>query len=300
MKCRMTRAALALLVAASTVVSAQDMEKVQLKTVHLTDAVAVISGGGGNIGVLAGPDGTLLIDSQMDQFADTIRAAVTAVSDRPLRFIVNTHWHFDHTGCNGCFPADRPVIIGPQGTRERMASAQEFPLLGIRSDAASEGALPTIEVSDRMVLYFGGEEIELIHIEGAHSGHDLIVHLKHADVIHAGDLYWSQGYPYIGTPHGGSLDGLIAASNLMLEMTDSDTRVIPGHGEVTGRAGLEAYRDMLTAVRDRIAEQIAEGSSVEEVVSSHPTADTDGDREMGMPPELFVRIVYRDISKRGE
>lgn len=296
----MTPTVLALLVATSVVASAQDIEKIQLETTRLTDGVAVISGGGGNIGVLAGADGVLLIDTQMGQLADKIRAAVTAVSEQPVRLIVNTHWHFDHTGCNGCFPADRPVIIGPQGTRGRMASAQDFPLLGIQSDAASGGALPTIEVSHRMVLFLDGEEIELIHVEGAHSGHDLVVYMKHANVIHAGDLYWSQGYPYIGTPHGGSLDGLIATSDLMLEMADSDTRIIPGHGDVTGRAGLEAYRDMLTAVRDRIAEQIAEGSSVEEIVSSKPTAGTDGDRTMGMPPELFVRLVYRDISQGAE
>lgn len=276
--------------------AAQDFDQIQLVTTRLTDDVAVISGGGGNIGVLTGPDGVLLIDTQMGQLEDKIRAAVTAVSDLPVRFIINTHWHFDHTGCNGCFSADGPVVIGPEGTRERMASTQSFPLLGIQSEASPAEALPTISVTDTLRLHFNSEVIELIHIEGAHAGHDLVVRMRNANVIHCGDLYWSQGYPYIGTPHGGSLDGMIAASNLMLEMADSDSTIIPGHGEVTDRAGLEAYRDMLVAVRDRIAEQIADGLTVEEIVSSHPTADTDEGRTMGMPSELFARLVYRDLS----
>lgn len=279
---------------------AQNVDQIQLETTQVDDSVFVISGGGGNIGVLTGPDGVLLIDTQMGQFEDKIRAAVAAVSDQPVRYIINTHWHFDHTGCNACFAKSQPVIIGPEGTRERMASAQDFPLLGIQSEASAETALPTISVTDTLNLTFNGEEIELTYFAGAHSGADLIVHLKHANIIHAGDLYWSQGYPYIGTPHGGSLEGLVEASNLTLEMANSDTKIIPGHGDVTDRAGLEAYRDLLVAVRDRIAELIADGLSVEEILASHPTADTDEGRKMGMPPELFVRIVYRDISQRGE
>ncbi len=280
--------------------AAQELDQIQLETTRLADSVAVISGGGGNIGVLTGPDGVLLIDTQMGEFEDKIRAAVTALSDQPVRFIINTHWHFDHTGCNACFDSDSPVIIGSDGTRERMTSAQDFPLLGLRSDAAAEEALPKISVSDMVTLNFNGEEIELIHIEGGHAGHDLVVHLKGSNVIHAGDLYWSQGYPYIGTPHGGSLDGMIGATDRMLSMADSETRIIPGHGAVTDRAGLETFRDLLVAVRDRISGQIADGLSLEEILASHPTAETDENRKMGMPPDLFVRIVYRDISQRGE
>jgi len=289
-----------LLVVCLAQASSQDLDAIQLATTDITEHVAVISGGGGNIGVLSGPDGLLLIDTQMGQFEEKIQAAVTAVGDQPVRFIINTHWHFDHTGCNDCFASDEPVIIGPEGTRELMASEQEFPLLGLKSEASPAAALPTISVTDTMKLGFNGEEIELTYIGGAHSGHDLVVFLKHANVMHCGDLYWSQGYPYIGTPHGGSLDGLIAASNTMLEMADADTRIIPGHGAVTGREGLEEYRDLLVAVRDRIERQIADGLSLEEIVASRPTAATDEGRKMGMPPDLFVSLIHRDITEGNE
>jgi glyoxylase-like metal-dependent hydrolase (beta-lactamase superfamily II) len=274
---------------------AQDFDAVKLTTVRLTDDVAVVSGGGGNIGVLTGAEGTLLIDTQFGELEDKIRAAVGEVGSGPVRFVINTHWHFDHVGCNGCFAADGAVIIGPIGTRELMAEAQEFPLLGATSPAFPEEALPTLEVDSELTMHFNGEHIELVHIEGAHSGHDLVVFLRHANVLHAGDLYWSGGYPYIGTPHGGSLDGLIAASNRLLELSDEATRIIPGHGPVTGRAALEEYRDLLVSVRTSIENEIADGRPVDDIVASKPTAATDEARPMGMPPDLFVRLVYRDL-----
>jgi glyoxylase-like metal-dependent hydrolase (beta-lactamase superfamily II) len=277
-------------------VHGQDLDAIQLVVTSVKSNVSVISGGGGNIGVLVGDDAVLLIDTQMEQLADKIRTAVAGVSDRPVRFIINTHWHFDHTGCNGCFADDRPVIIGPSGTRELMATAQEFPLLGLSSPASPTGSLPVLSVSDTLTLAFAGEEIEMMAIHGAHSGHDLVVHLKRANVIHAGDLYWSEGYPYIGTPHGGSLDGIIAASNGMLEIADDETRIIPGHGSVTDRTGLEEYRDMLVSLRDRIQAEIAAGRSIDEIIASKPTAATDESRTMGMPPELFIRLAYRDLA----
>jgi glyoxylase-like metal-dependent hydrolase (beta-lactamase superfamily II) len=232
----------------------------------------------------------------MEQLADKIRAAVSEVSDQPVRFIVNTHWHFDHTGCNACFSEDRPVIIGPSGTRDLMAAEQEFPMLGMSSPASPSKALPEISVADSLSLLFAGEEIELVAVHGAHSGHDLVVFAKNANVIHAGDLYWSQGYPYIGTPHGGSIDGVIAASNRILEMADEKTRIIPGHGPVTDRSGLVEYRDVLVSIRDRIQKDIDAGRSIEEILESRPTAATDESRTMGMPPELFIRIVHRDLT----
>jgi glyoxylase-like metal-dependent hydrolase (beta-lactamase superfamily II) len=279
--------------------AAQDFDAVTLTTDRLTESVAVVSGGGGNIGVLSGPDGVLLIDTQFGELEDKIRAAVGEVGAGPVRLVINTHWHFDHVGCNGCFAADGAVIIGPTGTRELMAAVQEFPLLGATSPAFPEEALPKLEVESELTIHFNGERIELVHIEGAHSGHDLVVFLRQANVLHAGDLYWSRGYPYIGTPHGGSLDGLIAAANKILDMADDETQIIPGHGPVTDRSSLQAYRDLLVSVRESVGGQMAAGRSVEEIVAMKPTAATDEDRPMGMPPDLFVRLVYRDLADAG-
>ena len=146
-----------------------------------------------------------------------------------------------------------------------------------------------------MTLFFAGERIDLVGIGGAHSGHDLVVFLRESNVMHAGDLYWSRGYPYIGTPHGGSVDGLIAAADRLLELSDDQTRIIPGHGPVTDRAALQEYRDLLASIREAVAGQIAEGRTVEEIVESRPTVATDEIRQMGMPPDLFIRLVHRDL-----
>lgn len=188
------------------------------------------------------------------------------------------------------------VLVAPAGTRERMAAEQEFPLLGVRSKRFPAAALPILEVDDEHVIELGGEEVRLIRVGHAHSGSDLVVELRRANVIHAGDLHWSEGYPYIGTPHGGSLAGLIAAADRMLGMADDSTAIIPGHGAVSDRQGLLRFRTMLATLRDRIAEQIASGRSVEEIVASRPTAEWDDQRRVGMSPEVFVRLVHRDLT----
>jgi cyclase len=278
---------------------AQDFDRVELTTVPVTDGVFVVGGGGGNIGVLVGDDGMLLIDTAYGELEGKIRTALERIGGGPIRFVINTHWHFDHVGCNGCFSDDGAVVIAPRGTRDRMATEQDFPLLEARSPAFSGGALPTIEVDDEASLHFGGEELRLARIADAHSGSDLVVLIEGANVLHAGDLFWSEGYPYIGTPHGGSIDGIIAAVDRMLEMTDDHTMVIPGHGGLSDRAGLIRYRDLLDTVRTRVAAQIAEGRTVEEIVSSRPTADWDEQRTVGMSPEVFVRLVHRDLIDTG-
>lgn len=278
---------------------AQDFSKVELSTVALSDSVFVVGGGGGNIGVLVGDDGAVLIDTAYGELEDKILAALDSIGADPVRYVVDTHWHFDHVGCNGCFTEDGAIVVAPVGTRDRMATEQDFPLLDARSKAFSEHALPTLEVEDEHVIEFAGEQVRLVRVAGAHSGSDLVVHLRRANVLHAGDLFWSQGYPYIGTPHGGSVDGLIAAADRMLEMADESTTIIPGHGALSDRAGLQRFRELLVTVRDRVAREVAAGRTVEEIVASAPTAEWDEQRRVGMSPEIFVRLIYRDLTVAG-
>jgi cyclase len=275
---------------------AQDFDKVELTTAPVAKRVFVIAGGGGNIGVLVGDGGLLLIDTAYGELEGKIRAALEGLGGAPVRFVVNTHWHFDHVGCNGCFAGGAgTTVIAPAETRERMATEQEFPLLGARSPAFPEAALPTIEVANEAVVHFADEQVRLVRVAHAHSGSDLFVLLQPANVLHAGDLFWSEGYPYIGTPHGGSVDGMIAAADRMLAMADDRTRIIPGHGAVSDRAGLERFRTVLQTVRDRVAVQIAAGRTADEIVASRPTAEWDEQRRVGMDPETFVRLVHRDL-----
>jgi glyoxylase-like metal-dependent hydrolase (beta-lactamase superfamily II) len=161
-----------------------------------------------------------------------------------------------------------------------------------------ETALPDATFNDSAVLHFNGDEIHAFHVENAHTDTDVIVYFQKANVLHTGDLCFAGGYPFIDVPHGGSIDGCISGLNEVMGKIDENTKVIPGHGPLTNRKELQAYRDMLSTVRDRISEHVKEGKTVEEVLASNPTADFDEEFSKQMPTEAFIRIVYDDLSKR--
>jgi cyclase len=276
----------------------QDFEKVQIETVKVAPNLYMLSGAGGNIGVYTGENGTLLVDSQFSQLADKIKAAIAKIDGGPVRLLVNTHWHYDHVYGNEPFGKAGAVIIAHENTRRRMTAEQTFPEFNFKQLRAAPAALPMVTFADSLTLHFNGDDIEVRHIEKAHSDADVLVFFRKANVVHAGDLYMSTGYPFIDVTHGGSVDGVIAAAGEILGLADAETRVIPGHGSVSGRDGVEAFRDMLVTVRDRVARQIGEGKTVEEVVASKPTADLDKDWSHVLEPDMFVKIVYADLSKR--
>ena len=277
----------------------QDMGKVQSQTLKIADGIYMLRGEGGNIGVCAGADGILLIDCDLPELHEKIAAALAAINPGPVRFLLNTNWHFDHAKGNELFAKAGATIIAHENARQRMTVEQTHDDFGYRIPPYPAAALPVITVADSMTLYFNVEEIDVLHIPGAHSDADLLFHFRKANVTHAGDLVFSGIYPYIDVDHGGSVDGTIAAAEKILRMMDTNTVLIPGHGRrVMKKADVSRYRDMLVEVRGRVSALISQGKNEQEVVAQRPTADIDKDWDGPGSAELFVRIVYRSLTRK--
>lgn len=244
-------------------------------TQSITDAIHVLLGSGGNVGVFVGEDGVFLIDDSLAPMTEKLQAAVEELSDRPIEFVINTHWHFDHTGGNEVLGKSGTLIVAHDNVRERMSVENVLEAIGMEFPASPEGALPVITFSEAVTFHLNGEAVEVFHVAAAHTDGDAVVYFPEANVIHAGDTYFNGSYPFVDAESGGSIEGLIAAADQLLALADDDTTIIPGHGELSTMDELEVYRDMLVDVRERTLEAIADGQTLDEFITSDPTADLD-------------------------
>jgi glyoxylase-like metal-dependent hydrolase (beta-lactamase superfamily II) len=270
----------------------------EIETVKVTDGVYMLIGNGGNIGVSAGEDGVLLIDSLMAPQYEKVKSAVADIHRGPIRFVINTHFHFDHAGGNESLSKDGALILAQSNARKRMSKEWSHWAMPTKIPPFAETALPAVTFTDSITLHFNGEEVHAIHLENAHTDSDVIVFFRKANVVHMGDIWFAGGYPFIDVPHGGSIDGYISALDKVIGKIDDNTKVIPGHGPLSNLAELRSYRSMMVTVRDRISRYVVEGKTIEEVLESKPTADFDDLFSKQMPAEAFVRIVYDDISNK--
>jgi len=274
----------------------QDFANVQIQTEKVADNVFMLIGAGGNIGVSAGQDCVFMIDTSYAPLADKIKAAVAAVSGKPIKYVVNTHWHQDHVGGNENFVKAGATVVAHENVRKRVSTEQFVKLLNKTVPPLPESALPVITFSRNVTFYLNGNEIFVFHIARAHSDGDAIVHFKKSNVIHMGDIYFNGTYPFIDLSAGGSINGMIAAVKRILLLCDQNTKVIPGHGHLSNKAELEEYLKMLVTVRDRIAREIKAGKPLDAVIASQPTRDLDPTLGKGfMKPEQFVKIVYESL-----
>ena len=278
---------------AGPVVGQQDMSQVEIETVQLETDLFMLMGQGGNIGLSVGDDGAFLIDDQFAPLTDKILAAVAEVTDQPVRWVLNTHWHGDHTGGNENLGGAGAMIVAHENVYRRMNPA-EFADVAGRSDQAPRAALPVVTFADGVSFHWNGRHIGVTHVGEAHTDGDVIVHFPRANVFHMGDTFFRGRYPFIDVDSGGGVDGVIAAANLVLERASEGTRIIPGHGDLAAPEHLRAYRDMLETVRMRVASLVANGRTEDQVVAAAPTADLDG--VWGDNPERFVRAVYKSLS----
>jgi glyoxylase-like metal-dependent hydrolase (beta-lactamase superfamily II) len=263
-------------------------------------SVHVIEGQGGNIGVSAGDDGIFMIDDQYAPMTDSIRKSLAAISDRPLRFILNTHWHEDHTGGNENFGKGGTVIMAHDNVRTRMSTEQFIKAWDKKVPPSPAAALPVVTFTETVTFHMNGDEIHVFHVPPAHTDGDSLVHFREADVLHMGDTFFNGMYPFIDLSSGGSISGVIAAADKALSLAGPKTRIIPGHGPVADKAGLQAYRDMLAAVRERISAAIKTGKSLADIQAAKPTVEWDADWGNGfIPPDKFVEIVYDSVKSKG-
>jgi len=277
----------------------QNFDTVQIRTVKVADGVYMLMGSGGNIGVSAGPNGVILIDDQFAPLTPKIKAAVAAINSGPIRFLLNTHWHWDHTGGNENMAKDGVVIVAHENVRHRLSVEQFVAAFDRKVPPSPEVALPIVTFTDAVSFYLNGDSIDAFHVAPAHTDGDVIIWFRHANVVHMGDTYVRYGYPFIDLSSGGSVDGMVAAADKVLALTDPSTKFIPGHGELSGRAELQAYRDMLAAIRDRVRKLVRQGKTAEQVKAAKPTAEYDATWGSGfIKPDRFVEILYTDLSKR--
>ena len=254
----------------------QAQEQSGLVAQRLSDTVSVlISQQGGNVGVFAGPDGTFIVDDLYEGDGEMISAAVAGISDLPISYVLNTHWHFDHAGSNANFGRNGSVIIAHDNVRKMLSSGALIRVVDRDEPPAPPEALPVITFDDSLSLHLNGEEVHMLHVTPGHTDGDGIVWFKGSNIVHMGDTFLSEGYPLIDVDAGGSIDGMIATAETVLAFINAETQIIPGHGPISKRAGLEAYRDMCVALRDRIAELKEGGASLEEVLAADITADLD-------------------------
>jgi glyoxylase-like metal-dependent hydrolase (beta-lactamase superfamily II) len=278
----------------------QDFSEVEIETIQVSDNIYVLIGAGGNIGLSVGADGPLLVDAQYAPLTEKILAAVAEQADDDVRYVINTHWHGDHTGGNENLGERGAVIIAHDNVRVRMSRDVSLPLFGMETVPAPVIARPALTYSDQTTLYWNGQTVHILHMPNAHTDGDSIVRFVEANVIHMGDTLWTSGFPRIDSQFGGgSVRGVIDAVEAAMALGDGRTQFIPGHGELPPRGTdfLREYVAMLEDVQQRVRDLIDSGLDEASVVAARPTQAYDAQWGQGyMSPELFTRVVYASLT----
>jgi cyclase len=270
-----------------------------LQVQQVRPGFSVVSGAGGNVIVWSGPDGTVLVDTGLANRAAELLETVARIAPGELRFVITTHGHVDHTGGNEAAAGHGAVLVGHERLRERYG--RDVARVSGERGSAAAAALPVVTTSDRVAFYLNGDRLDVLPVASAHTGADLTARWATANVIALGDVYWNGQYPFVDVAAGGSVAGLVAAVEAALARSNASTVIVPGHGAVSNRAQLAAYRDMLVAVGRKVRGAVENGEGLEQVQATHPTAEFDAqfDRPgVGVSPDDFVRNVYEDFTRR--
>lgn len=278
-----------------------DFSKVEIKTTDLGDGVYLLEGAGGNITVALGKAGIIMVDGQYAPLHDKIKAAISAVSNLPVKYLINTHYHGDHTGGNEAFAKDGATIVAHVHVKNRLAAGTTNGLTGAKTPPAAPGALPTETYEVFSKVRIPGRVANLKHIRNAHTDGDTYVWFKTANVLATGDTFTNGRYPNIDFANGGNISGMIAATDAYLKLTNAKSRIVPGHGPIADKAALTEYRTMLVTARDRMAKLVKDGKSEADVIAAKPFADLD---KKWAPTDLastnFIRVIYNSLAKPTE
>lgn len=307
--------ALAALLEGSALAQNNDTSKVELAVNPVAGSISMIEGvngfAGGNVGVSVGADGVFIVDDELESMSPKLQAALARLSKSPVRFVINTHWHGDHSGGNAALGNAGAVIVAHDNVRQRLsaseaeAQAKANGAGAAKPSAAKAGAagaksspaLPVVTFGNDVTLHLNGEDVHVFHVPPAHTDGDAVVHFTQANVVHTGDLFLSRGYPFVDLKSGGNFEGFITAADAILAISNGKTKIIPGHGTVVGRREVEAWRGLLDQVRQRVRALIASGKTLEQAIAAKPTADLDAKVGVNfISPDQIVEAAYRSMT----
>jgi glyoxylase-like metal-dependent hydrolase (beta-lactamase superfamily II) len=271
----------------------------RIQVVPVAGSVSMLVGRGGNIGVAVGDDAVFLVDDQFAPLTQKIIDAVKTITDKPIKFLLNTHWHGDHTGGNENFGKAGVVIVAHDNVRQRMSVEQFLARFNQKVPPAPRQALPVITFADMVTFHINDDDIHAVHVANAHTDGDVVVHWTKSNVMHLGDTFFNGGYPFIDLGSGGSIDGVIRAVTTALGYANDGTKIIPGHGPLGTKADLTAYRDMLVGIRGAVQRLIAQRKTKEQIIAAKPLAKWDDKWGKGfIKPDDMVTTIYESLTTK--
>jgi len=268
---------------------------VQIETVKITDNIYMLQGAGGNIGVMVGDDGVIMIDDQHAGANPAIMVAVAEISDKPVKFLLNTHWHADHTGGNELMGKAGSIVVAHDNVRKTLTEKQFIEYFDSTVEPLPEAGLPVITFDDAVTFHFNGDEIYVYHVELSHTNGDAIVHFRNANIVQTGDIVFSGMYPFIDHERNGSAEGMIRVVGHLIETVDDSTKIIPGHGPLCGKQYLQEYHNMLSTITGRVKTMRDEGKNLEEIIATKPSAEFDASFKGFISGDDFVGLVYKSL-----
>jgi len=269
----------------------------KITTQSLRGNVSALIGSGGNIGVLSGPDGKLIVDSGYSGSQKQITDALASVSGEPIKHLINTHWHFDHTDGNEWMHSAGASIMAHENTKKHLSTATRVEDWNFTFAASAAGAIPAEVIDADKTLHLNSANITLKYYGPAHTDGDISIYFAEADVLHTGDTFWNGHFPFIDYSTGGNIEGMIKAAEANLAMVTDKTIVIPGHGPIGGKKELTGYRDVLVTIRDRVGALKKQGKSLDEVVATKPAAEYDAKWGTGfINGDFFTKLVYKGLA----
>lgn len=281
-------------------VYAQDENNVTIKTTKLTDSLYMLEGSGGNILVSVGEDGVFMVDDQFAPLTVKIKDAISKITDKPIKFVINTHWHPDHTGGNENLGEASAIIVSHDNVRKRLSTEQFSDFFKRSVPPLSEKGLPIITFSDNMTIYQNDDKIHIIHMDNGHTDGDSIVFFTKNNVIHVGDDFSDKAYPFIDISSGGTIDGLISSLKTISSRINDETKVVSGHTGISNKTKVNEYANMLTDVRNKTSQMITEGKTLEDIITLQPTSKYDKIYYdySNRTPEDFVTHIYQSLTKK--
>jgi len=278
----------------------RDFSTIEIKTTQIKPHIYMLEGSGGNIGVLTGEDGVIMIDDQFAPLSEKIKTAIGEISDQSVKYLLNTHWHGDHTGGNENFGNEGAIIVAQKNVRQRLSTEQTNKAFNRTTPPSPEAAWPQITFDEDMTIHLNGESVMLVHVHNAHTDGDAFVYFMDSNVLHMGDCFFNERFPYIDLGSGGSIDGAIKAVQTALMLSNHATVIIPGHGNLAHKADLLKYYTMLETMKDRVIDAMAAGKSIEEIKAGNLGEGYESWGEGFISLDKFIDIIWTDYNREQD